>query len=67
MNHADAYVMRLAQDKARSRRCAGTAGVPVLGADTIVVLDGRVLEKPQDEIARGCYAGGAVGVGSIRS
>ncbi|EPT8874170.1 Maf family protein [Cronobacter dublinensis] len=42
------YVTRLARDKA----CAGVAlaarDLPVLGADTIVVLDGDVLEKPRD-------------------
>jgi septum formation protein len=43
-----AYVHRLAVAKAQ----AGAAMVgdkPVLGADTIVVLDGRVLEKPTSE------------------
>ncbi|ELY9423199.1 septum formation inhibitor Maf [Cronobacter dublinensis] len=44
------YVTRLARDKA----CAGVAlaarDLPVLGADTIVVLDGDVLEKPRDAV-----------------
>ncbi|MBP8065029.1 MAG: septum formation inhibitor Maf [Aeromonadaceae bacterium] len=46
---AEAYVERLAADKARAgwHACGGT--LPVLGADTIVVLDGHVLEKPRDQ------------------
>lgn len=44
------YVQRLALDKARAglplRTCTER---PVLGADTIVVLGARVLEKPADE------------------
>lgn len=45
-----AYVTRLALSKAR----AGVdlcPGVPVLGADTVVVLQGKVLEKPADQAA----------------
>jgi len=38
-----AYARRLARDKARA-----VPGAFVLGADTIVVLDGEVLEKPRD-------------------
>jgi septum formation protein len=38
-----AYARRLARDKARA-----VAGGLVLGADTIVVVDGEVLEKPRD-------------------
>ena len=44
----EAYVQRLSKNKA----LAGAIQVcdaPVLGADTIGVLDGQVLEKPQDE------------------
>ncbi|HIA1059050.1 TPA: Maf family protein [Salmonella enterica subsp. enterica serovar Muenchen] len=41
---AQQYVVRLAREKAQ----AGVALVPVLGADTIVVLNGEVLEKPRD-------------------
>lgn len=39
-----AYSRRLARDKARS-----VPGSLVLGADTIVVLDDRILEKPVDD------------------
>lgn len=45
----DAYGLRLALDKARA--VAGTlagASVTVLGADTLVVADGRILGKPAD-------------------
>lgn len=43
------YVQRLAAQKSR----AGTvlrADVPVLGADTIVVQDGAIVEKPRDKV-----------------
>lgn len=40
---AEAYVLRLAQDKARA-----VDGDTVLGADTVVVLDGALLGKPRD-------------------
>jgi septum formation protein len=39
-----AYARRLARDKARA-----VPGELVLGADTIVVLEGQVLEKPVDQ------------------
>ena len=45
------YVQRLAEAKARAawaRRPAGSS-LPVLAADTTVVLDGRVFGKPADE------------------
>jgi septum formation protein len=42
------YCMRLAQDKARTVFAENSQDV-VLGADTIVVLDEHVLEKPSDE------------------
>ncbi|CAE1150675.1 nucleoside triphosphate pyrophosphatase [Serratia sp. Tan611] len=45
---AEAYVRRLAQDKARAGVALAEEDRPVLGADTIVVLNGRVLEKPRD-------------------
>ncbi len=41
-----AYVTRLATAKAEAVR-SGT-GLPVLGADTVVVYQGQILEKPQD-------------------
>lgn len=45
------YVQRLARDKAQAGfRALGTgASRPVLGADTTVVLDGRIYGKPADE------------------
>lgn len=45
---AEAYVCRLASDKARAGVAVAPQDLPVLGADTIVVLNGEVLEKPQD-------------------
>lgn len=44
----ESHVRRLAREKAvaGSRRHAGT---PVLGADTVVVLDGVILGKPRDD------------------
>ena len=41
-----AYAQRLARDKALA-----VTGAFVLGADTIVVVDGEILEKPNDETA----------------
>ncbi len=43
------YVVRLACDKAQAGVKVAPQDLPVLGADTIVVLDGKVLEKPHDE------------------
>ncbi len=43
-----AYVQRLAADKAQAGASL-VADCPVLGADTIVVLEDRVLEKPCDK------------------
>ncbi|MEO8682095.1 MAG: Maf family protein [Vicinamibacterales bacterium] len=43
-----AYVVRLAIEKA-SRVAAVRPGEVVLGADTTVVIDGRILGKPTDE------------------
>ena len=43
----EALVARLALAKARAG-AAAAAGLPVLGADTVVVLDRRVLNKPRD-------------------
>ncbi|ELQ6017029.1 septum formation inhibitor Maf [Cronobacter sakazakii] len=42
------YVTRLARDKARAGVALAARDLPVLGADTIVVLDDDVLEKPRD-------------------
>jgi septum formation protein len=43
---AEAYVRRLSEAKARAVRASSEE--TVLGADTVVVVDGRVLEKPAD-------------------
>jgi len=45
------YVQRLARDKAQAgfRALGARARRPVLGADTTVVLDGRIYGKPADE------------------
>ncbi len=45
---ADEYVRRMAVEKAGAIR-GGAGARPVLGADTIVVLEGEVLGKPADE------------------
>ncbi|MBP2195371.1 Maf family protein [Pantoea cypripedii] len=45
---AEVYVRRLAADKARAGVAVAPQDLPVLGADTIVVLNGEVLEKPAD-------------------
>ena len=42
------YVCRLARDKAMAGVASAPTALPVLGADTIVVLGDRVLEKPSD-------------------
>ncbi|PML78488.1 Maf family protein [Enterovibrio norvegicus] len=42
------YVRRLSLDKAKAGVDAAPTDLPVLGADTIVVCDGAVLEKPQN-------------------
>ncbi|GHM20923.1 Maf-like protein YceF [Escherichia coli] len=44
---AQQYVVRLARESTGGCRANG-AGSPVLGADTIVILNGEVLEKPRD-------------------
>ncbi|APZ43594.1 Maf family protein [Acidihalobacter ferrooxydans] len=51
----EAYVRRLALDKARAgwRRCGSGGNGPALGADTAVVLNGRIFGKPVEaEAAR---------------
>lgn len=45
---AEQYVRRLARDKAQAGVAVAEIDLPVLGADTIVVLNNRVLEKPTD-------------------
>ena len=46
----DAYVRRLAREKARAGQAAApAASLPVLAADTTVVLDGEILGKPVDD------------------
>jgi septum formation protein len=47
-NAAD-YVSRLAKAKAQAGFAAQAQPLPTLGADTIVVVDGEILGKPQDE------------------
>ncbi len=44
---AQQYVVRLARDKALAGVAQAPCDLPVLGADTIVILNGEVLEKPQ--------------------
>ncbi len=47
-NAAD-YVLRLAKAKAQAGFAVQAQPLPTLGADTIVVVDGEILGKPQDE------------------
>lgn len=42
------YVARVALEKARAVRAARRSDLPVLGADTEVVVDGAILGKPAD-------------------
>ncbi|MBS0877316.1 MULTISPECIES: nucleoside triphosphate pyrophosphatase [unclassified Tatumella] len=44
------YVCRLSVDKAQAGVRIAPQDLPVIGADTIVVTEGRVLEKPRDEV-----------------
>lgn len=46
---AQHYVARLAREKAQAGVAVVAQDLPVLGADTIVILNGDVLEKPRDE------------------
>lgn len=48
---AEHYVRRLAREKAQAGVAAAPLDIPVLGADTIVVLHNDVLEKPADAAA----------------
>ena len=45
---AQQYVTRLAREKAQAGVAMVDQDLPVLGADTIVILNGEVLEKPRD-------------------
>jgi len=45
---AQQYVSRLAREKAQAGVALAPRDLPVLGADTIVILNGEVLEKPRD-------------------
>ncbi|MGO3448989.1 MAG: Maf family protein, partial [Kluyvera intermedia] len=45
---AQHYVARLAREKAQAGVALTRDDLPVLGADTIVILNGEVLEKPRD-------------------
>lgn len=46
---AEQYVRRLARDKAQAGVALAAQDLPVLGADTIVIYNGEVLEKPRDQ------------------
>jgi septum formation protein len=46
----DAYVVRLAREKALAVLNAGDGRLPVLGADTAVILDGEILCKPEHRV-----------------
>lgn len=43
-----AYAVRMAREKALAAQALASRPLPVLGADTDVVLDGRILGKPRD-------------------
>lgn len=49
----EAYGLRVATEKAREARRHLPAGTLVLGADTEVLLDGRILGKPRDQAHAG--------------
>ncbi|WP_428944375.1 Maf family protein [Pantoea sp. FN060301] len=53
---AEAYVRRLAREKAQAGVAVAERDLPVLGADTIVVLNNEVLEKPADDAAAAMLA-----------
>ncbi|PKF62260.1 septum formation inhibitor Maf [Psychromonas sp. psych-6C06] len=46
---AEQYVTRLARQKAQAGFLNSAKDKPVLGADTIVVIDEQILEKPRDK------------------
>lgn len=45
------YVNRIASEKARGAAAEAPSGLPVLAADTVVVLDGMILGKPEHSAA----------------
>jgi septum formation protein len=47
----EAYVTRLASAKALAGKRATASALPALGADTIVLLEGELLGKPEDRAA----------------
>lgn len=49
--HEDAvdYVRRLSLEKALAGVAIAPEPLPVLGADTLIVCDGQIMEKPEDE------------------
>lgn len=47
---AEKYVLRLALEKAQAGFANSDQKKPVLGADTVVVIDQLVLEKPSDQL-----------------
>jgi septum formation protein len=46
---AVAYVERVAREKAQAAAEVRVAGSTIIGADTVVVIDGEILGKPRDE------------------
>jgi septum formation protein len=44
------YALRMAREKALAAQALAPRPLPVLGADTDVVLDGRILGKPRDRV-----------------
>lgn len=46
----EAYVLRLASEKSAHAQRQGSCDALTLGADTVVVVDGRILGKPVNEL-----------------
>lgn len=46
----ESYVLRLALEKARSGKARARAALPVLAADTAIVIGDRILGKPKDRL-----------------
>lgn len=51
---APAIVKRLSRQKAEAVAASQTKGTVVIGADTVVVIDGTILGKPKDEAEAFC-------------